>query len=210
MVACSNIEDAMSRCLDKVGRQELRRALSASYVRIVQDTKRDTGRQSADCDFAFRCIVDLYWRFVLEICRRMLPDLKVEDLMQDVFLAVWKGVSGCDAERFPGWIAIIAENTCRDHQRKMKRSIPEVLSLNSVSELRSNWSPQSTEPDERDFFENGVKPHLSALDYELVWLHYKLGWKLTEIAEVTGETEGEIANRHRQIKKDLGDEFGYY
>ena len=68
------------------------------------------------------------YKFLLAQCQN--ADL-AEDLTQEVFLKLWRGLSGFRGQsHLLTWLSRIARNACADHIRKKKRTVPtESLSL---------------------------------------------------------------------------------
>jgi RNA polymerase sigma-70 factor (ECF subfamily) len=53
---------------------------------------------------------------------RRVPPADVDDVIQDTFVRVYRGLSGLsDGERFGAWVYRIASNTIADHQRRRVR-----------------------------------------------------------------------------------------
>lgn len=79
-------------------------------------------RAVANDDQAFTAIVSRYKTPVSRFIRRYIgDDEEVQDLLQQVFVAAWQGLSRYDADRPLGpWLTAIALNKCRDHNRKVR------------------------------------------------------------------------------------------
>ena len=71
---------------------------------------------------AFAHIIGRYKAPVFAFVRRYVGGSEdAHDLLQQVFLAAWQGLSRFDLERpFGPWLITIALNKCRDHDRKAK------------------------------------------------------------------------------------------
>ncbi len=58
------------------------------------------------------------------IARRVRSDAEVDDVLQEVFLRMQKGLGGLrDDERFGGWVYQVARNAIIDHQRASARHV---------------------------------------------------------------------------------------
>lgn len=90
------------------------------YHRPVPTTLEE--RFVAGDEGALKEIFDLHGSLVLNICRRTVGS-DAEDVMQQVFVAAWKGRSSFDAKRgsLPGWLTGIAKFKAVDHLRAKSR-----------------------------------------------------------------------------------------
>jgi RNA polymerase sigma factor (sigma-70 family) len=61
---------------------------------------------------AFEAIVDRYRRQLLRACRRVLPEARAEDALQQALMAAWRGIRrGDDVRDLRAWLHRIAHNT---------------------------------------------------------------------------------------------------
>ncbi len=69
------------------------------------------------------------------------PEL-AEDILQDVFLKVWKGCKSLDLTdlNFSAWIYKITANTINDHYRKAYRQ-PQPVSIDEASQIANDDDP---------------------------------------------------------------------
>ncbi|MDF1545940.1 MAG: sigma-70 family RNA polymerase sigma factor [bacterium] len=69
----------------------------------------------------FRLLVEKYQRLVYHIVSKMVPEAEHEDLCQDVFLKVYKNLSGFQQQsKLSTWIGRIAHNSCLNYLEKKK------------------------------------------------------------------------------------------
>jgi len=76
----------------------------------------------------FERLYDRYAGLVHGILLARLPRLEIEDLVQEVFLTVYRRLTTLrDPAAFPGWIAMIARNHATDYMRRAPRTeeLPE-------------------------------------------------------------------------------------
>lgn len=83
-------------------------------------------RARTDDPAAWTALVDLYGPLVLQWCRHwQLQENDAADVLQDVFLAVAKHLSGFRKElathTFRGWLRVILSNKVHDHFRRLGR-----------------------------------------------------------------------------------------
>ncbi len=90
------------------------------YHRPVPTNLED--RFVAGDEAALKEIFDLYGSLVLNICRRAVAG-DAEDVVQQVFVAAWKGRASFDTEKgsLPGWLTGIAKFKAVDHLRAKGR-----------------------------------------------------------------------------------------
>lgn len=93
---------------------------SPGYHPAVPSTLEE--RFVAGDEAALKEIFDLHGSLVLNICRRTVGT-DAEDIVQQVFVAAWKGRASFDAEKgsLPGWLTGIAKFKAVDHLRARGR-----------------------------------------------------------------------------------------
>jgi RNA polymerase sigma-70 factor (ECF subfamily) len=158
-------------------------APDSSDLRCVEAARRGDGP-------AFEFLYRRYGAMVHGILLARVPRYDVEDLVQEVFLAVFRRISSLkDAAAFPGWLAMIARNRATDYLRKAPRAeelpLPEAL----ASEDRSETEARSI----LDLVRNLPEAYRETLVLRLVE-----GMTGPEIAARTGLTPGSVrVNLHR-------------
>ena len=133
----------------------------------------------------------LYYRFapmVHGILLARVPRSDVEDLVQEVFLTVFRRLSALrDPAAFPGWLAMIVRNRATDHLRRASRSeeLPDELPCNDLAETEARAILQ-------------VVRSLPEAYRETLILRLVEGMTGPEIAARTGLTPGSVrVNLHR-------------
>lgn len=89
---------------------------------------------------AFERLYDRYAGLVHGILLARVPRLEIEDLVQEVFLTVYRRLTTLrDPAAFPGWIAVIARNHATDHMRRAPRTeeLPEDLASENPPEAEA-------------------------------------------------------------------------
>ena len=126
------------------------------------------------------------------------PRIDVEDLLQDVFLTVYRRLRTLrEPAAFAGWLAMIARNRATDHLRRVPKTeeLPEDLPADDVSEAEGNAIL-------------GIIRSLPEAYRETLILRLVEGMTGPEIAARTGLTPGSVrVNLHRgmtQLKEKLG------
>jgi RNA polymerase sigma-70 factor (ECF subfamily) len=137
---------------------------------------------------AFDALYRRYGAMVHGILLARVPRYDVEDLVQEVFLAVFRRISTLrDAAAFPGWLAMIARNRATDYLRKEPRD--EELPQDLPSEDRDETEARSI----LDLVRSLPEAYRETLVLRLVE-----GMTGPEIAARTGLTSGSVrVNLHR-------------
>lgn len=102
------------------GPKESRSTPRLGYPRLVLATLED--RLVVGDESVLRDMFDEYGTLVLGICRKLVGD-EAEDLVQQVFLAAWKGRDRFDPSKgsLPAWLSGIARFKAIDHLRAAAR-----------------------------------------------------------------------------------------
>ena len=141
-------------------------------------------------------LYDRYSPIIYSVALRVLGDTgAAEDILQEVFLQLWRSPDMFDASRgsMPGWLAVIARNRAIDSLRKRR---PEtdinqvVVSVEPDLAGKAEWSRAADKI--RGALGGLPAPQRSALE-----MAFFEGLTHTEIAEKTGEPLGTVKTRIR-------------
>lgn len=141
-------------------------------------------------------LYERYSSVVYSVALRVLGDTAAaEDILQEVFMQLWRSPSGFDASKgsLPGWLAVIARNRAIDSLRKRR---PET----EVTELVVSIEPDfASETDLGRALEKirGVLGSMPATQRSALEMAFFEGLTHTEIAAKTGEPLGTIKTRIR-------------
>src|SRR6478752_9343592 len=84
----------------------------------TQSDERLVALAQAGHERAFEAIVERYRRPLLRACRRVLPEARAEDAVQQALVAAWNGISRGDEVRdLRPWLYRIAHNTALNQLR---------------------------------------------------------------------------------------------
>ena len=163
-------------------------------TRWVDDASRGDRR-------AFERLYERYSGMVHGILLARVPRIDVEDLLQDVFLTVYRRLSTLrEPAAFAGWLAMIARNRATDHIRSVTRTeeLPDDLPADDPSGLEAAEANAIL----------GIIRSLPEAYRETLVLRLIEGMTGPEIAARTGLTPGSVrVNLHRgmtQLKEKLG------
>jgi RNA polymerase sigma-70 factor, ECF subfamily len=152
-------------------------------------------------------LYDRYSALVYAVALRVLGDTgAAEDILQEVFLQLWRNPSAFDAARgsLGAWLAVITRNRAIDSLRKRRPQTDfEDVVLSVAPDLASEADRQRAAEKVRGVLATMPAPQRSALE-----MAYFEGMSHTEIAEKTGEPLGTIKTRIRAglmaLRKALG------
>ena len=149
------------------------------------------GDQSAMAD-----LYDRYSGVVYGVALRVLANTTAaEDVVQEIFLQLWRNPQAFDAERgrLAPWLAVIARNRAIDHLRKRpaEDDIDE-LPISTGVDLESDSAQKLAIEKVR-----GVLAQLPPEQRKALEMAYFEGMTHTEIASKTGEPLGTIKTRIR-------------
>jgi RNA polymerase sigma-70 factor (ECF subfamily) len=174
--------------------------------RDVNDDMRLVARIRAGDQQAMSELYDRYGKVVYAVALRVLQDAGgAEDVLQDVFLQLWRNPDAFDASRgsLAAWLAVISRHRSIDRLRKRR---PETDIEDCVI---------AGGPDLRDEAEHklmiekvrGVLAEMSPDQRNVLELAFFQGLTHTEIAEKTGEPLGTIKTRIRSGLQQLRARF---
>jgi RNA polymerase sigma-70 factor, ECF subfamily len=145
---------------------------------------------------AMAALYDRFSSVVYSVALRVLGDTgAAEDVLQDVFLQLWRNPGAFDASRgnLGAWLAVIARNRAIDARRKRKpESDIEDVVLSVTPDMASDADRSRVAEKVRGVLGTMSAPQRSALE-----MAYYEGLTHTEIAAKTGEPLGTIKTRIR-------------
>lgn len=138
----------------------------------------------------------------------------VEDILQDTFLKVWRGIGRFDQRQsFRTWLYTIAKNTSFDYLKKKKTFSFSSLDEENMKVLES-YPDESFEILDRLSKEERIQALESALQempeiYKaLLVLVYREDFDLREVAQILNEPYNTIKSRHQRGVKLLKEIVG--
>jgi RNA polymerase sigma factor (sigma-70 family) len=149
---------------------------------------------------AFRWLVERYQDLLYGTAFLMTRDEALaEDMVQEAFLAAWRGIRGMDPRRpVRPWLVRILVNRVLSRQRR--HSLPSVP-LDEATPLAGGVGAEEAAITQA--LRHSVRRALLSLpsaDQHLLLLHYYTGLTLPEVARVLGWREGTVKSRlHRAL-----------
>ena len=151
-------------------------------------------------------LYDRYGKVVYAVALRVLQDAATaEDVLQDVFLQLWRNPDAFDASRgsLAAWLAVIARHRSIDRLRKRR---PET----DIEECVITSGPDLRDETERALVVEKVRGALAEMNPDqraAMELAFFEGLTHSEIAEKTGEPLGTIKTRIRSGLQQLRAKF---
>ena len=165
-------------------------------------------KMMAGDESALAALYDRYSGMLFAMLVRILRDRQAaEEVLQDLFLQLWRNASSFDASRgsLPAWLMVIGRN--RAISRLRRRDSQEVLE--DVEAWPANAVPSSLDIEhetQRTQLAEKLRSAMAALpreQREAVELAYFEGMTQTEIAECTGSPLGTVKSRVRAAMQTL-------
>ena len=171
---------------------------------------------------AFEQLFNRYQKRVYNIVYRMVGNEQdAADLTQEVFVRVYKSRDMLrDEMTFGAWLRTVATNICRDHFRKVRRTIkadsldePIAFEEGEAQREVEDWSSNPERAlDKKDLREATTRAMNSLSDEHrtLVVLHHIEGMEVRDIARELGIPEGTVKSRLARARDELKRKLGHY
>lgn len=179
---------------------ERNRSDAAGEIRLIARVR--AGDQQAMSE-----LYDQYAKVVYSVALRVLQDTgAAEDVLQDIFLQLWRNPDAFDASRgsLAAWLAVIARHRAIDRLRKRR---PET----ELEEFVIAGGPDLASEAERTLMVQKVRTVMEEMNQDqraALEMAFFQGLTHTEIAEKTGEPLGTIKTRIRSGLQQLRQKFG--
>ncbi len=176
----------------------------------LSDEKLVMSIQKGD-ESAFAALMDRYTDKLLRYGKRILPfEHNIEDVVQDVFITVYRNINDFDAARqFSPWIYRIAHNAFVDVVRKNSKGPLYVFDFDRVVPHPVYEDPIILEKEQEEIrvlLEKGMR-ELSAEYREIIDLYYFESFSYKEIADILHVPIGTVGIRLSRAKAALKKKF---
>ena len=168
---------------------------SADPKGIPPDSHLESAIRSGDQN-AMAALYDRYSSIVYAVALRVLGDTgAAEDVLQDVFMQLWRNPSAFDFSRgsLGAWLAVIARNRAIDTLRKRR---PESNIADIVISVETDMASDADRARSAEKV-RGILGSMPAAQRSALEMAYFEGLTHTEIAAKTGEPLGTIKTRIR-------------
>jgi len=152
-------------------------------------------------DVALKQLITKYERLVAHMVGRIVPDgMDKEEICQDVFVQVYKKLSGFNFEsKLSTWIATIAYRMAVNFSKKKKL---EQVDLEEISfKVGEEFDVHGEEDMSR--FVHSLVDQLPVNYKSVLTMFYLDGFSYPEIVEITGMPEGTVKNYIHRAKSKL-------
>jgi RNA polymerase sigma-70 factor (ECF subfamily) len=169
--------------------------LSAGSSNVTADDRLVAGIRAGD-EQAMAQLYDRYSSIVYSVALRVLGDTgAAEDILQDVFMQLWRNPSAFDSSRgsLPAWLAVIARNRAIDVVRKRR---PEDDIADTIVAVEPDLAGEAERSRALEKI-RGTLGSMPAPQRNALELAFFEGLTHSEIAEKTGEPLGTIKTRIR-------------
>ena len=173
-------------------------ALKYTEDELVASLKRNEKR-------AFDYLYDNYSSALYGIIYRIVNDeIQAEDVMQEVFLKIWRKINDYDPSRgrLFTWMMNIARNSSIDHLRKEKVTLDDIDESVSKLDKMAHFQPEIATLDLRELMKK-LKPERHIL-LDMVYLQ---GYTQEEAATKLNIPLGTVKSRIRIALQDLKNYF---
>jgi RNA polymerase sigma-70 factor (ECF subfamily) len=151
-------------------------------------------------------ITAYYDEIYIYTCRQLGDKQEAMDITQEIFIAVWRSISGFNEKKagFRTWLYRIATNRIIDYRRKNR---PETVPLDDITESMFNFAFDDA------LFVREVETYISTLAPQtsrILRLHIYGGYSFPEIAEILKQPESKIKSQYYRAIKLIRKEFADY
>jgi RNA polymerase sigma-70 factor (ECF subfamily) len=172
-------------------------------------------------DDALAVLFDRYHRLVLKVALKILRDAgEAEDLLQNVFLEIYKAAAQFDPARGTTKVWILQYAYCRSMNRRQQLVSRKFYVSTDISEIPEFPSPHTHSglgSQETQCLVRASLKTLNSAQKRVLELAYFEGFSLREIAEETGESLGNVRHHYyrglstlRRYLKQSGPEAARY
>ncbi|MFO0724047.1 MAG: sigma-70 family RNA polymerase sigma factor [Myxococcota bacterium] len=158
-----------------------------------------------------RAFDELYRRYATEVHRRISrligPDPEREDLVQQVFIDVFRGLSGFRRESaFSTWLYRIVVNVSFEHLRKRRRRPAEVVALELVERIDDRASPEEAARRREELLRGlALLERLDPKKRIAFVLRVVEGLSLDEIGAIVGAKAPAVGMRVKHAQRELAE-----
>ena len=163
---------------------------------------------------AFKNLINKYTSSLYNFSARMVNKNDASDIVQEIFIKVWKNINRFDEQKasFKTWIFAIARNTITDFLRKKRNVLFSEIEKNNNEENNSfeeNIPDEEILPDvaleklqDKEFL-NDILNKLDNNSREVLILHYQEEMTFDEIGKILNKPLNTVKSQHRRAILEL-------
>ena len=160
---------------------------------------------------AFMTLYNLYLNKVYYRVRSRVPPQDVEDVVQEIFIAVMRSMNGFELRsQFSTWLYTIVNRQIADFYRKRYRTIGgknETIALDQVDRVASTPSTDRERMDEQALIQKALGT-LPDHYQEIILSRFADGLTFAEIAKRRGQSLEAIKSLYRRALQAIRDQVG--
>jgi RNA polymerase sigma-70 factor (ECF subfamily) len=143
--------------------------------------------------------------------RKGVPERDVEDLCQNVFLRVWKGLPGFERDgrgaSFRRWLQTITRNVAMDHFRQPRADRIETDRLGQIPELLDEEGAATDKVGEVHRMLEAIRGDFTETTYQIFVQYWLEGRETEQIASHYGMKNGAVREARNRVMKRLRETF---
>ncbi|MHB1001226.1 MAG: RNA polymerase sigma factor [Armatimonadota bacterium] len=171
---------------------------------------------------AFEALFNKYHKRIYNLIYRMVGNEQdAGDLTQEVFIRVYNSMQNLRSDlSFYAWLRTVAVNICRDHYRKIGRTIKAdsldekiVVNGGEIDREVEDWTYNPELLMEKKDVRNAVNRAVDTLSVEhkeVIVLHHIEGMDVADIAKQLGIPVGTVKSRLARARDELKRKLGHY
>jgi RNA polymerase sigma-70 factor, ECF subfamily len=175
------------------------------YVTKIETNELIIGLRNKS-EEAFTVLYDDYSAALFGIAFRIVRNKTIaEELLQDVFVKIWKHIDTYDATKgtFFTWILNITRNTCKDYFRTKHYGYQSLIAQEDLNDIPIKNMPQATSYQEESWELQLLTQKLEPKYKEIIDLIYIYGYSQEQVAEKLNIPLGTVKTRSRDALKQL-------
>lgn len=159
---------------------------------------------------AFSVLYDDYAAALLGVAFRIVQNKGAsEELLQDVFVKIWKHIDTYDATKGTlfTWMLNITRNSCKDYFRSKHYKYQALLVQEELDSITMQFRPQTTNSPEENLDLQLIMEGLEPKYKDIIDLVYIAGFSQEQVAEKLNVPLGTIKTRSRAALKQLRNSY---
>lgn len=155
---------------------------------------------------AFSVLYDNYSAALFGVTLRMVKNKTIaEEILQDVFLKIWKNSATYDETKGTlfTWMINIARNSCKDYFRCKQYRYEQHIVEDEIESMVYKYIPQATTPDDESKHLQSLLNNLEPKYKDVIEMVYVYGYTQVEVAKQLELPLGTVKTRSREALKQL-------